>query len=178
MERDHSRLTHTHTSETNKNHDLNQSDDDNKAVTQSSSATTSSNYFESSFDDTDDLFGECPDTEGLGYDYIRGTGIVGYIESVNGIGAVPDPDFVTTRFEMLVIAKHWYRKLCEINIFRFQNQTTEGTDWRTAEFADRRLCRIRRLLGDGPLDRIFSEVDAELEKMLGESEWERFEAQR
>ena len=171
MERDNSRPTQTSDGES-------PNDKQSKDATPLSLDNPRSEYFASGHEATDDLLGECPDTQELGYCFTGGSDFVGYIESVNGTGSAECWEFQATRYEMLVIAKHWYRKFCDIDLFRFQYQPTDNTDWRTEKYADRRLCRIRRLLGDGPLDRIVSEVDAELRELLGESEWKQFKAQR
>jgi len=171
MERETSRPTRTRNSENKDNNEKN--------MDEPSSDNSRGEYFESGYDDSDDLLGECPDTEGLGYHHIRGMDVIGYIESVNGTGATPCWDFEATRFEMLVIAKHWYRELCDIDLFWFQHQTTTGsTEWRTARYASRRIHRIRRLISDGPVDKVGTEVDGELREIPGESEWRQFEAQR
>ena len=61
----------------------------------------------------DELLAKPPDTEFLGYRYVDGQWI-GYIESVNGGQSVGCFEFEATVFEMLLIAKHWYREFAEL----------------------------------------------------------------
>ena len=121
---------------------------------------------------------EFPDTEGIGYHRFGRDNWIGYIENVNGPGARGCWEFQATHHEMKIIAKHWYRQLTEIDLFWFQHQTSGSTEWRSVEYAKRRIQRIRYWIGDAPILEAVYEVDAEFRQELGDAEWKRFKAQR
>lgn len=131
------------------------------------------------YNHTVDLLGTGPDTEGIGYRFIDDNGTtIGYVESVNGTGSAGCSEFEATRSEMLLIARHWYQKLCEIEWQWYQQSSAGHTHWRTAEYAKRRLSRIRHYLGARPVNKVIAEVDTEFRAQVGSSEWERFNSLR
>ena len=121
---------------------------------------------------------EFPDTEGIGYHFHGEDKLIGYVENINGPGARGCWEFQATHHEMKIIAKHWYRQLTDIDLFWFKHRTSGSTEWRTVEYAKRRLQRIRYWIGDAPVLEAISEVDAEFRQEFGDTEWEQFKAQR
>jgi hypothetical protein len=121
---------------------------------------------------------EMPDTEGLGYENLPGGRTIGYVEHVNGKEAAACKYvFQATNHELKILVKYWYRELMNMELLWFSNQTTGSTEWLTAKYAARRFGRIRSVL-DELADEPISEVDAEVRKRIGETQWERFQLLR
>lgn len=75
---------------------------------------------------------------------------VGSVPEVNGLWAEEMPEFVPTRRELLVIAKHWAGIAIGRTYVEWSNAavSVNTKDWRRIYFAWRRVYRIRALLGD------------------------------
>jgi hypothetical protein len=83
---------------------------------------------------------------------------IGDVPWVNGEDAQGCPDYVPTRHELEVLARHWLQ--AELDVIRWFEETgcSGSTEWRTRVYANQRLARLEQVLGHETLDRIVDEV--------------------
>lgn len=62
--------------------------------------------------------------------------------------------------------------------FCFATESSGGTEWRELEYAERRIHRIRGILGEETIDRITTEMVMELGKRFNTNVWQEFLSQR
>ncbi len=76
---------------------------------------------------------------------------IGYVDEVNGPGAIAVPEFTVSRHELLVLLKYWAEIEVDNSFFPFCCQQS-GSDWsRKRAFAGKRVYRIAEALGDDKL---------------------------
>ncbi len=74
--------------------------------------------------------------------------VVGYVDEVNGPGALAVPEFTASRHELLVLLKHWFEIELRIRFFWFCCECVGSSDTRLKAFAKRRVGRIAEALAD------------------------------
>ncbi len=74
--------------------------------------------------------------------------VVGYVDEVNGRGAVAVPEFTATRYELLVLLKHWAEVGIHIRLWWFLYEQVGSSDMRQQAFAAKRVNRIADALAD------------------------------
>ncbi len=77
-----------------------------------------------------------------------GVCVVGQVDEVNGRGAVAVPEFVATRYELLVLLKHWAEIALDIEFWWFLSESVSSSEMRRRPFAVRRMNRIADALAD------------------------------
>jgi hypothetical protein len=75
-------------------------------------------------------------------------GLAGYVPHINGPGAQEVPDFHPTKYELIILAKHWVEEAINIEYGMFVTQVVGSWDTRERHFAWFRVERIHRLLGE------------------------------
>jgi hypothetical protein len=98
---------------------------------------------------------------------------IGSVEMVNGSKATEVPQFVVTRGELLELVKHWEYTFLSRTYFVFTTDQIGSTDLRLAPYAERRVARIVRLLGDEAVRAVDEVMDGFAER-LGSRNWEKF----
>src|SRR5580704_3162189 len=88
-----------------------------------------------------------PDSEGLG---ICGNEnfTLGYVDEVNGPGAVEMPGVVVTKHELVQLLKYWASIRIDIRFDWFTSQCVGSSETRLESFSGRRITRIAEVLGD------------------------------
>ncbi len=74
--------------------------------------------------------------------------VVGYVDEVNGRGAVAVPEFTASRYELLVLLKHWAEVGIDIRFGWFLYEQVGSNEMRQKPFAARRVNRIGDALAD------------------------------
>ena len=96
---------------------------------------------------------------------------IGCVEIVNGSAAREVPEFLPTRHELLELVKYWESTFLDRAFFMFQTRQIGSTDIRMGPFAERRVIRIIKLLGDEGIKAV-RKVREEFEKSIGVREAE------
>lgn len=106
-----------------------------------------------------------PDEINADNDYLGpfgGNGLtIGLVDEVAGEGATEVPEFVPTRHELLQLVKYWERRYLELEHFFFWSGQSGSTDIRVKPYANRRIARIAKLIGDEDVSRAIDEVWSE-----------------
>src|ERR1035441_4094782 len=82
-----------------------------------------------------------PDSDGLGF-HSKGRWTVGYVDEVNGPGAVEMPGVVATKHELIQLVKYWAEIRIDIRYVWFANQCVSSSETRLESFSGRRIARI------------------------------------
>jgi hypothetical protein len=114
-----------------------------------------------------------PDNEGLGF-YGNGRMIVGYVEEVNGAGAVEMPGFVATKHELIQLAKYWASIRIDIQFDWFAHQCVGSSETRLESFSGRRISRIAECLGKDETNAAVENAHAEYAKNIDPRIWNVF----
>ncbi len=77
-----------------------------------------------------------------------GAFVVGFVDEVNGRGAVAVPEFTASRYELLVLLKHWAEIQIDIEFWWFLYEQVGSDETRQDVFAARRVNRIADALAD------------------------------
>ncbi len=101
-------------------------------------------------------------------------GATGFVDEIAGEGAIEFPAFVPTRQELLLLAKHYATEILDGSLFFYVTSSSGSTDWRMRHYADRRLHRIVKLLGESAIAQVWQEVEAHFEKKMSAAAWEKF----
>ena len=74
--------------------------------------------------------------------------VVGYVDEVNGQGAVAVPEFTASRYELLVLLKYWAEIGIHMRFRWFLIEQVGSTEMRWEAFSARRVDRIASALAD------------------------------
>ncbi len=77
-----------------------------------------------------------------------GVCVIGRVDEVNGRGAEAVPEFTATRYELLVLLKHWAETGIHMGYRQFLFEYSGSSDSRLAAFSWRRVDRIAAALAD------------------------------
>jgi len=73
---------------------------------------------------------------------------IGYVDEVNGAGGQEIPQFVPTRNELVELLKYWTRVSIDHRYLYFLYRQYCSSGSRRQDFAERRMARIEKLLGE------------------------------
>lgn len=71
----------------------------------------------------------------------------GVVNTIVGEGGVEVPGFVPTKNEILQLVRYWATEIIDLDFSFFLHGATGSSEWRTREFANRRLNTISELIG-------------------------------
>ncbi|MGB8030344.1 MAG: hypothetical protein WCF30_11850 [Terracidiphilus sp.] len=114
-----------------------------------------------------------PDSEGLGF-YRNGRMTVGYVDEVNGPGAVEMPGVVATKHELVQLVKYWASIRIDIRFDWFANQCVGSSESRLESFSGRRIARIAEVLGNDETSGAVQQAYAEYAKNIDPRIWNVF----
>lgn len=80
-----------------------------------------------------------------------------------------------TRYELLRLARMWYRTTLDIRVYRFLRGQTCGSDARLEPYARDRLDRIEATLGQDAVKEATRSVDEDYKTRLGDEVWQVFQ---
>jgi len=89
-----------------------------------------------------------------------------WLDEFNGPGAEEIQGFVPTRHELIQIVKYWANVGLDLNYFMFFNNTTESDLLRQTSFAQLRIGRIAKILGEDEVRKAIDGVYTKFEKDL------------
>ena len=130
--------------------------------------------------DIEDLLGEneerrekyAPAFTNADNDYLGGDC---WVDEVNGPGAAEVPDFVPTRHELILLLKYWHEVMVGNDYIFFRTgMMSADTEMRLNWFADSRIFRIVRLLGDKETRKAMDEFHEEYGKKQDQRTWDIF----
>jgi len=113
------------------------------------------------------------DSEGLGF-WGNDRLIVGYVEEVNGPGAVEMPGVVATKHELIQLVKYWASIRIDIRFGWFANQCVGSSETRLESFSGRRIARIAEVLGNDETSAVVQQTYAEYSKSVDPRIWDVF----
>ena len=137
------------------------SEDDRKISDAGQSATRESN---------DQITDEA---RGLAPLHVKGT-TIGHVDEIRGGGGVEVPGFVPTKHELLRIVRYWATEIIDLDFRYFLYTCTGSSEWRTREFANRRLSKIASFVGAEEVRKAFSEAEETYARNVGERPWRIF----
>lgn len=114
-----------------------------------------------------------PDSEGLGI-YGNDKFTLGYVDEVNGPGAVEMPGFVVTKHELVQLVKYWASTRIDIRFDWFVDQCVGSSETRLESFAGRRIARIAEVLGEDETSAAVQQAYAEYAKNIDPRIWKVF----
>jgi hypothetical protein len=118
------------------------------------------------------------DTEGLGTVLVSGGAfIIGSVDEINGAGGKEVSEFVATRHELEQLAKYWAIERLEHDFWFFVCQQSGSSDWRRSVYIDRRLGRLREILGPEAMETIWKDSIASFRKRrpkMTDEDWRVF----
>jgi hypothetical protein len=113
------------------------------------------------------------DSGGLGV-YGNDNFTLGYIDEVNGPGAVEMPGVVATKHELIQLVKYWASIRIDIRFDWFVDQCVGSSDIRLESFSGRRIATIAKVLGDDATSDAVQQAYAEFAKNIDTSIWNVF----
>jgi len=99
---------------------------------------------------------------------------IGFVDEVNGPGAVEMPGFAPTRYELLQLVKHWAMQILEVEFFFFCYQQAGSEDIRRMPFAERRIDRIAAHVGKADVKEACDEAKATFAQHIDPETWRIF----
>ena len=97
------------------------------------------------------------------------------MDEVSGEGALPCPEYVATRHELLELARYWTDRVLFVMTTFFYGQQIGYDEVRICEYGARRLDRIAEVLGADYVNEIIEEVKEQYRHQMGERDWAAFE---
>jgi hypothetical protein len=79
-----------------------------------------------------------------------------------------------SREELLILVRHWFRRLLDIRLFEFFYATTSGAEYRGKLEANSSLERLAQALGPETVEAVVGEVEEEARRRVGEEDWRVF----
>ncbi len=113
------------------------------------------------------------DSEGLGF-YGNDRWTVGYVDEVNGSGAVEMPGFVSTKHELIQLVKYWASIRIDIRFDWFTSQCVGSSETRLESFSGRRIARIAEVLGNDETSAAVQQAHGEYAKNVDPFVWDVF----
>src|ERR1700730_13252943 len=113
------------------------------------------------------------DAQGLGPPQ-AGPFVIGVVDMIVGEGGVEVPGFVATKNEILQLARYWATEIIDLNFEFFLYQSTGSSEWRTREFAHRRLNTIGKLIGEEEVTKAFRQAEQAFANGTDQEAWKSF----
>ena len=115
----------------------------------------------------------CPDSEGLGF-WGDERFTVGYVDEVNGPNSAEMPEFVPTLYELIQLAKYWATIVIDLRFDYFLYTGTGSSEWRLDAFANRRVGRIGKILGQDEINKVIDQAYKQYGKEQDPRAWSIF----
>jgi len=100
--------------------------------------------------------------------------VIGYVEEVNGAGAMEVPEFDPTRYELIQLVKFWGEVALAIDYEVCLTRSSSSTDTRREAYAWRRINRIEAILGVDEVKKAVDEMVSEFGKKQVKRCWDVF----
>lgn len=107
---------------------------------------------------------EVRDPYGYGNDIPPGAGICpfgpfGYVEEIHGDLGRPMPEYVPTKHELLLLARHWAKVVTDIEYFWSDFGQVGSSDMRNHVYGHHRVSKLSDLVGVEEIRKIFKELE-------------------
>jgi len=100
--------------------------------------------------------------------------IIGYVDEVNGPGAMEVPGFVPTRHELIHLVEHWAEVRLSTIFKVFKTDVIGSTDIRKVPYSEERIRSIELLLGEEEVNKIVARVEIEFGEKVDKRTWDIF----
>jgi hypothetical protein len=84
---------------------------------------------------------------------------IGHVDEMIGEGGVGVPGFVVNKNEILQLVRYWAAEVIDLDWMFFLYSSTGCSEWRTREFANRRLNTISKFIGKEEVKRVFRDAE-------------------
>jgi hypothetical protein len=113
------------------------------------------------------------DARGLGP---RQTGpfAFGLVDMIVGEGGLEVSGLVPTKYETLLLVRAWAGEILDLDFGFFLYGSVGSSEWRTREYANRRLNTIAKAIGEEEVKRAFKQAEQEFAKGVGQRAWKIF----
>jgi hypothetical protein len=98
----------------------------------------------------------------------------GVVNMIVGEGGVKVPGFVPTKNETLQLVRYWATEIIDLDFSFFLHGTTGSSEWRTREFANRRLNTISKLIGQQEVSAAVEQATETFAKRVDARAWKVF----
>jgi len=99
---------------------------------------------------------------------------IGDVDEIVGEGGVEVPGFVATKNEILQLVRYWATEIIDLDWIFFVYGSTGSSEWRTREFANRRLNAIGKLIGKEEVTQAFRQAEQAFGKGVDQWAWKIF----
>jgi len=113
------------------------------------------------------------DSRGLGPRY-WGPVAFGVVDMIVGEGGTEVPGFVATKNEILQLVRYWATEIVHLDFSFFVLGYTGSSEWRTREFANRRLDTIGKFIRKEELTEGFRHAEQVFAKGVDQRAWKIF----
>src|SRR5437867_6154630 len=83
---------------------------------------------------------------------------VGYVDAIVGQGGVEVPGYIVTKAEILQLVLYWATEILEIEFAYFLYGCSGSSEWRTGQYAQRRLNSISSFIGENEMNKASTEA--------------------
>jgi len=99
---------------------------------------------------------------------------LGAVDMIVGEGGVEVPGFVATRNEMFQLARYWATEIIKLDFDYFIYRSLGSSEWRTREFAARRLDTVSQFIGEGGARKALKEAEQAFKERVDPLSWKNF----
>jgi hypothetical protein len=99
---------------------------------------------------------------------------IGRVDEIVGEGGLEIPGYKATKYEAIQIVKLWAAEMIDLDFDYFLYGSTGSTEWRTREYANRRLNTIAKSIGEEEVKRAFKQAEQEFAKGVDQRAWKIF----
>lgn len=113
------------------------------------------------------------DARGLGPSE-TGMFVIGLVDSIVGEDGAEVPELVATKYESLVLVRHWATEIIDLDFMYFLYGCTGSSEWRTRVYANRRLNTLANVIGDEEVTKAFRQAEDAFGKSVDQRAWKIF----
>ena len=99
---------------------------------------------------------------------------LGAVDMIVGEGGVEVPAFVATRNELFQLARYWATEIIKLDFDYFIYRSLGSSEWRTGEFAARRLDTVSQFIGEGDARKAVKEAEQAFKERVDPLSWKNF----
>jgi hypothetical protein len=99
---------------------------------------------------------------------------LGAVDMIVGEGGVEVPGFVATRNEVFQLARYWATEILRLDFDYFIYRSLGSSEWRTREFAARRLNTVSQFIGEGDARKASKEAEQAFKERVDPLSWKNF----
>jgi hypothetical protein len=113
------------------------------------------------------------DARGLG-PWQAGRFRIGAVDMIVGEGGLEVPGFVATKYETLLLVRAWAGEILDLDFGFFLYGSVGSSEWRTREYANRRLNTIAKSIGEEEVKKAFKQAEEAFAKGVDPQAWKIF----